>query len=282
VCRILVGFMSGEFAKKELSNVVEDFIESSRKDPYLAEVTRGHRESHDDGWGLAVAGVRKGLMTIFYEKSAIPIFSDVSRELLRVFVSKLSRYDELYLLLHSRATGTEPLGTSNAHPYEVDFKLGKIWFIHNGSIDKLRASREAGMDPHLHVDSRIAAELLAKYLSSCAASCEDLDRCVATAYEKLYNEYTREGDALITGLLTYCGENDVRLYATSLVRGYETMDEARKTYYTVYRVWGDGYNVVSSSTLVDRYMRLRDFNEAIQQQKVLKIGRESVETLLSL
>jgi len=282
VCRVLIGVMSGEFAKTGLGNLVEGFIESSRRDPYLAEVTGGRRNSHDDGWGLAVAGFKNEILTIFHEKMAHPIFSDVSRELLRVFSSKLSRYEELYLLLHSRATGTEPLGTSNAHPYEVDYKLGKVWFIHNGSIDKLRASREAGIDPHLHVDSRVVAELIAKYLSACVTTCEDLDECVSAAYEKLYREYTREGEALITGLLSYCGGSDVRLYATSLVRGYENLDNARKAYYAVYRVWGDGFNVVSSSTLVDYYLKLSSFSKSTQQQKVLKIERDSIKTLLSV
>lgn len=282
VCRVLVGLISREFAKTELSELVEGFAESSRKDPHLARVTEGRRESHDDGWGLAIAGFKNGTLTIFHEKTALPIFSEVSRELLRIFTSKLSRYEELYLLLHSRATVTEPLGTNNAHPYEVDFKLGKMWFVHNGSIDKLRASQDAGMDPHLHVDSRIAAELLAKHLSACATTCEDLDQCVATAYEKLYNEYTREGEALITGLLSYCRGDDVRLYATSLVRGYENLDDARRAYYSVYRVWGNGFNIISSSTLVDYYVRISNFSKSIQQQKVLKIEHDSVKTLLSV
>lgn len=282
MCRILVGLINREFAKTSLSSLIEDFIESSYKDPYLAKLTGGRRESHDDGWGIAVAGLRDNSLTVFHEKTALPIFSNTSRELLRVFVSKLSRYDEVYLLLHSRATGTEPLGTSNAHPYEVDFKLGKIWFIHNGSIDKLRASRDAGMDPHLHVDSRIVAELLAKYLNTCVTKCEDLDACVSAAYEELYNKYAREGDALITGLLSYCREDDVRLYATSLVRGYEDLDDAGKAYYTVYVIWGNGFNIISSSTLVDYYVRLSNFNKLVQQQKVLKIERDSIKTLMSI
>ncbi|MGC8975986.1 MAG: class II glutamine amidotransferase, partial [Thermoprotei archaeon] len=117
MCRILIGLVNREFAKTSLSSLIEDFIESSYKDPYLARLTGGRRESHDDGWGIAVAGLKGKSLTIFHEKTALPIFSNTSRELLRVFTSKLSRYDELYLLLHSRATGTEPLGTSNAHPY---------------------------------------------------------------------------------------------------------------------------------------------------------------------
>ncbi len=282
MCRILVGLVGREFARTELSSLVEGFIGSSRKDPYLAGITGGRRESHDDGWGLAVAGFRNGALTIFQERAALPVFSDVSRELLRVFTGKLGMYEELYLLLHSRATVAEPLGTSNAHPYEVDFKLGRVWFIHNGSIDKLRASQEAGMDPHLHVDSHVAATLIAKYLSGCVAACEDLDQCVPVAYEKLYNEYAREGDALITGLLTYCGGSDVRLYATSLVRGYEGLDNARKAYYSIYRVWGDGFNLVSSSTLVDHYARLSSFYKSLRQQEVLKMERDSIKTLLSV
>ncbi|MEO3993870.1 MAG: class II glutamine amidotransferase [Desulfurococcaceae archaeon TW002] len=282
MCRVLVGWVSKEFARTELGNLVDGFIESSRNDPYLAGITGTHRESHDDGWGLAVAGFRNGVLTIFHEKTVLPIFSDLSRELLRVFTDKLSRYDEFYLLLHSRGTVAEPLGTSNAHPYVIDFKLGRVWFIHNGSIDKLRASREVGMDPHLHVDSHVAAALIIKYLSGCVATCEDLDQCVPTAYEKLYNEYARKGNALITGLLTYCGGSDVRLYTTSLVKGYEELDDARKAYYSVYRVWGNGFNMISSSTLVDYYVRLSKFSKSIQQQKVLKIERDSIKTLLSV
>ncbi len=282
MCRVLIGWVSGEFARTELSSLVESFIESSRKDPYLAEITRGRRESHDDGWGLAVAGFKGGVLTVFHEKTASPIFGGVSRELLRVFTGKLGRYEELYLLIHSRATVTEPLGTSNAHPYEVEFRLGRAWFVHNGSIDKLRASREVGMDPHLHVDSHVAAALIARYLSGCVTACEDLDQCVSTAYERLYNEYAREGDALITGLLTYCGGSDVRLYATSLVKGFEGLDSAGRNYYSVYRIWGDGFNLVSSSTLVDYYVKLGSFSKSLQQQKVLKIERDSVKTLLSV
>ena len=282
MCRILVGVIKKEFARNGLSNLVEGFIESSLRDPYLARLTSNRRESHDDGWGLAVAGFREGLLTIFHEKTALPIFSSTSRELLKIFVSKLGRYEESYILLHSRATGTEPLGTNNAHPYEVDFKLGKIWFVHNGSVDKLSASQDAGLDPHLNVDSRIVAELIAKYLSTCATTCEDLDQCVTTAYEKIYNAYTRKGDALITGLLSYCARNDVRLYATSLVRDYEELDEAVKAYYSVYRVWNDGFNLISSSTLIDYYMKLSNFNKLLQQQKILRIERDSIKTLLSL
>ncbi|MGC8975953.1 MAG: hypothetical protein ACP5KB_07145, partial [Thermoprotei archaeon] len=148
-----------------------------------------------------------------------------------------------------------------------------------------RRAEQAGGGGHAEeeaVDSHVVAELLAKYLSTCASKCEDLDNCVTTAYEELYSKYVREGDALITGLLSYCGGGDVRLYATSLVRGYENLDDMGKAYYSVYVVSGNGYSIVSSSTLVDYYIRLSNFNKLVQQQKVLKIERDSIKTLLTI
>ncbi|MEM0037723.1 MAG: class II glutamine amidotransferase [Zestosphaera sp.] len=279
MCRVLVGVMDKDFMKANLKELMGEFVESSRKDPHLAEVTRGRREAHDDGWGLAVAGFKNELLSIFHEKTAHPIFSPQSIELLEVFSSKLSRYDKVLLELHSRATGTEPLGTTNAHPFEVDYGLGKIWFIHNGGVDKVRISKEVGINPYLHVDSYVVAKYLARRLSDCAKVCADLDQCVASAYSKLYYEHLRTGDALITGLLTLCEDSDVRIYFSSLVRGYEALSEEVRRYYLVYRVWGQGFNVLSSSTLVDYYLRLTGHRTETAQQRVGRVELDRVEVL---
>lgn len=279
MCRVLAGVMSKDFMKANLKELVKAFVESSRRDPHLARVTGGRREAHDDGWGIAAAGLRDGLVSIFYEKTAHPIFSPSSAELLEIFASKLSRYDRVLLELHSRATGTEPLGSANAHPFEVDYRLGKIWFIHNGGVDKIRISKEVGVSPYLHVDSYVVAKYLAGRLNECVNTCEDLDQCVGNIYSRLYRDYLRAGDALITGLLTLCGDSDVRMYFSSLVKGYGELNEEVRKYYLVYRIWDQGFNLLTSSTLVDYYLRPLNHGIAAVQQQVVRIELEGIKVL---
>ncbi|MET1160664.1 MAG: hypothetical protein ABWW65_06860 [Thermoprotei archaeon] len=243
MCRILVS------AYRRDSSIYRDFIEyfirASEKDVLLEKISR--YSSHGDGWGLAGIGLSSNKPVIFYQKSLLPVYHGISRDLLVNLISKTELYDETYLLIHSRlASKTEPLGEKYSHPYEE--RIGNkliLWFIHNGSVDKASLANTLGIsDPWYYTDSWIATKYIAKNLETCITE-KNIDHCIVTIYENL-RKYTRS--ALNTGLLILYDQKPYLYASHYYIKDIEEQLD-RREYYSLYAYQDQDIALIASSTI---------------------------------
>ena len=122
MCRLL-SFTASPEGLEALQALAELFIEASRSDPFLREVTGGAEESHGDGWGFAVAS-SKGIATY---KTARQVWLSNEVERLKEALRGVEGANRLYGLVHSCKAGrTEPIGAQHSHPYGYGVKGGEL------------------------------------------------------------------------------------------------------------------------------------------------------------
>lgn len=241
MCRILSCIVKPKNYPDLLKQLVKQFVKASSNDVYL----RGRR--HSDGWGYAGFGFleQREIPVLMFYKTISPIDSSYSLEIIEALLSRASKFNTLYLILHSRLAGSiEPYGEIYAHPYVVEEKRFNLWFIHNGGVDKFKLAENLGLNPLLYTDSWLAALHLAKQISGCN---EINDECVTSAYIEL-NKFVTKGSSLNTALMVLT-ERGASLYTT-----YMPSDEALyDVYYKLY-VYSDNDNVAVFSSTVAYYL----------------------------
>lgn len=271
MCRILV--LAGKpRINTRYIDFINAFIRSSEYDHYLTMISRA-RKSHGDGWGLAGIGLIHDEPTILFHKDILPIYHSLSRDIINLFINRIKRYDEIYLILHARLSSIkEPYGMIYAHPYEARIgEKGFLWFIHNGGIDKIRIYREAGVEtPYYYTDSWIASLYIARNLSRCIEKTVDIDNCIVEVYEKLVENVL---SALNTGLLVYL-ENKPFLYASFYYKNFDELDSRKKDYYQLKTYSSKTLNLVVSSS-IDYYIKhVKNIQQGIYKilpDKIIKI-----------
>ncbi len=233
MCRLLV--FAGERASlPHIYPFIEAFAESARSDPYLAEVTGGKDESHDDGWGYVVVGPSS--RTVY--KSLRPVFEDVrGRQYLKEVLD-----DEWFLaVLHARkAARGQPVSLENVHPMCVHSAMyGLICVSHNGTVDKDKLAEL--------IEERDKKERLndTYFLAALLARSSDL---VSSLREMIVGRYVKTAANL--GIMI----PDLRAMGVVVYNVFGEKSMTRERYYRVYRIRGEGYVMYSSSTLVDHYM----------------------------
>ncbi len=243
MCRILT-LSAKPGSTKEYVEFIHKFIDASENDVYLQKISS--RKSHGDGWGLAAIGLTDGEPVVIFHKTILPIYHDLSRDEIELFIERMNRYDQLYLLLHARLSSRrEPYGERYTHPFEVLYDDLAIWFIHNGGVDKKELGKTLGLNPIYYTDSWIAAYYIAKYLRQCIVKPEDMDNCVVRAYDELL-KYTLS--ALNTGLLLLYG-NNIRLYTSYYLSPSKRGDENLINYYQLHYLKLRELASIGSSTL---------------------------------
>lgn len=249
MCRLLA--LAGRSVDANmLRSIIYAFVESSRHDPYLARIIEGRApSSHDDGWGLVAVGIIDGEPTIAHYKTVEPIFSGHSREVLDLYLKKISGYEELYVVIHARkASRREPYGVEYAHPYMMLSERAAAWFAHNGGANKKQLAEKLGVNPWLRVDS----ELLGFYVMDTAISCIEgggrIDSCVVEAYQ-IAKHYVVDGSALNTVLLIlHCTEP--HLYVTQWIK--QPKSQLHKEYF-------DYVSYVNSTLAFAGSISIRDY-----------------------
>jgi len=263
MCRLFMSVFSGEELQL-ISNLIELFIKSSEEDPYLRELTGG-RASHSDGWGMAALMVKGREVEGIYYRMGIPIYVRESKELIKMFISLLSAYETIYLLLHSRAASrNQPLGKEHAHPYMENLSCGTLWFAHNGLLkkeellNKVKGEHVTLLGYEL-TDSALASKYLAHMIESkvCKGN-EELLKVVRDAYIEL-RKYVIMRSALNTGLLMAIKLKPL-LIASYVVGEEVRLSKLRSDYYKLYSIEvlreGDrSAIIISSSTLIDHYLK---------------------------
>ncbi len=249
MCRLVIAALRPSEALRELRILTMGLVEASAYDPYLEAASKGKRVSHGDGWGLAAIGIARGRPVVLNHKSILPIYNEMSRSILELFMDRLGMYDELYLAIHARASSRgEPYGAEYAHPYRVDTEFGAIWFVHNGGVDKVSIARELGLSPWLYTDSQMLAIYIAKRLERCATKLDDLDSCVASIYRDA-RRFLSTCSALHTGLLVLY-QDAARLYASAYVAEWDKCNDEKKLYYQLYSFAKPSIVAMASSTLM--------------------------------
>ncbi|MGC8982310.1 MAG: class II glutamine amidotransferase [Desulfurococcaceae archaeon] len=200
MCRILA-LSASEISYELLKNIVDAFVKSNEHDPYLSKLTGKSPASHDDGWGLAAAGLVGGSPTIAWYKSVEPIFYESSKRILELYTKRISSYDTLYFVVHARkASRREPYGIEYAHPFMRASEQGIAWFVHNGGADKKALAEKLGVNPWLRVDSELLGYYIMDSVLSCTNAGRSVDDCVVEAYSSA-KHYVVKGSALNTALL---------------------------------------------------------------------------------
>lgn len=188
---------------------------AAERDPYAP---RGFR--HGDGWGYAVY-LMNG--SVAYYRSGSAIWRDPHVPPLGVAG-----------LSHARAASPgEPVGVLYSHPFQAYTLDGRILYVaHNGSVDKHKIGRLLGVDPSRFSDSWVLAMFL-------ASRWDDPEGALAEAVQ-----YVKT--ALNLAVMELPGP---RLYAYNYFKLSEEM-RGREEYYKLYRVAGEGWEAVVSSSLV--------------------------------
>lgn len=261
MCRILVSSFSNQYFGL-FREITYDFIRASERDVLLEKARKiSSKLSHGDGWGLVAIGLADTSPAILFHKTIIPIYHDLSREIIELFLNRIALYNDVKILLHTRLSSRrEPYGEKYTHPFEVASDKIALWFIHNGGVDKKDISKELGLNPYYYTDSWIGAIYISNYLNKCIVKESDIDNCVVEAYRNLV-KYTLENSALNTGLLILYDEKP-HLYTSFYVREYKDMDSNWREYYNMYSFVHGDFSVVSSSTT--RFYSKRDF-KSIEQ-----------------
>jgi len=247
-----------------LTDVFKAFVESSRRDDYLAKLTEGRSFSHDDGWGIAGVGIAGSEYAVLYHRSLLPIFHSHSEAELEFILDRLRRYDKIYFISHARKSSRrEPYGEEFVHPFKYEFEKGVAWFAHNGGVDKRSLGKVLKVNHLLRVDSDIAGLFIVDRLSKCTS---EIGECVADAYKELTG-YVPEGGALNT-LLLLLSETGPRLYVSYFYKeATKGIDRLYRDYYKVFSLESDDYIAVSSSTLLNYYntSNVRELEEGLYE-----------------
>jgi len=245
MCRIMVSYIKPR-ENSEYLDLVKAFVSLSEHDVTLEKLSNGRFKSHSDGWGLAAIGLAGDKPVLMYHRYILPIYHDLSRYILNQYVERISRYDEAYLIIHSRLSSRgEPYGEKFNHPFEVIGSKHMLWFIHNGGVDKYGLSKLVGVNPILYTDSNIAAIYLSKNIDKCLDETTDVNACVEKAYIGL-TKYISEKSALNTGLLVLHNDKPY-LYASFYM--WRNMDELRTSYYQLMSIEKNGLLSIISSGL---------------------------------
>ncbi len=247
MCRLLA-LASTKLTEDTIRTLVEAFIESSRHDDYLKKITSDKVYSHDDGWGLIALGLIDNKPTLAHHHSIEPIFEEYSKHILDLFIKRISRYDLLYLILHSRKSSRrEPYGLEYTHPFMRISERCAGWFAHNGGADKGELARVLGVNPWLRVDSELLGHYVMNNVFNCVESGNNIDECVRATYNDA-KKYVLEGSALNTSLLLLV-DSEIHLYVTHYTRNVTSSD--RKQYYAIVAYTEDGLSLAGSVTLAD-------------------------------
>ncbi len=139
MCRLLLLVGSDTVTS---SHLLEALSRASECDPYLAELRgEGRCGSHDDGWGYALIGYRKGRAFSRHYRSCFPIFEDEELDHLRSLVREL---DFLLLIAHSRKVSKGGVELRNTHPFHYSHLGFDFWMAHNGTVDDRMIAEERG------------------------------------------------------------------------------------------------------------------------------------------
>jgi glutamine amidotransferase len=245
VCRLLA-LASLKPNEGLIKEIVGAFVESSRRDPYLERISGGKLSAHDDGWGSAALGLFRGKPTLAFHRSIEPIFYENSKSAIDLLVKKASKYDSLYLLLHSRkGSPGEPYGLDYTHPFMRISERCVGWFAHNGGANKEELAKKLGVNPWIRVDSELLGYYLLDNVFTCVESGGNVDECVKRAYEDAVH-YVVEGSALSTVLLLLV-DSQIHLYATHYTRNVESNE--RKQYFATIAYEGEGFSLAGSITI---------------------------------
>lgn len=258
MCRLLVFLTKPNDERTLIRELIDEFIKASVKDVYI------HGKSHGDGWGFACIAYasRAKIPVIMSYKTVHPIDSSSSSVVIEKFLERIRRYDEAYILMHSRLAGlTEPYGDEHAHPYFFQGRKHLLWFVHNGGIDKFKLSGSIGAHPLLHTDSWFASAYINSKLEECS---DDIDTCVASIYRGLA-ELVFRNSSLNTGLMVLL--NDKPYIYASYIPG----DEAKNSvFYAMYQYVDEANIAVFSSTI--HYYMVQDSKEHADKVKQLRPG----------
>lgn len=215
MCRILIARLTRPNVEL-IDDLFGAFINASKHDPYLLKVTRGATASHSDGWGLIAVGAIDGTLSIVEYRSPYPVFSNAVSEIIELIKSKISMFEEVYLLIHSRkASRGEPYGTDYLHPFFRLSERGALWFAHNGGASKKELAELLGVHYWLNVDSGLLGQYLMSKVMECYESGRGIDDCVKASYMDA-RRYVR--GLYNTGLLGVLDERPV-LYTSHAVYG---------------------------------------------------------------
>ncbi len=189
---------------------------AAERDPYAPGDLK-----HGDGWGYAVY-LMNG--SVAYYRSSSAIWKDP--HIPPLGIAGLS---------HVRAASPgEPVGVIYSHPFQVHTEDGRILYVaHNGSVDKREMGRLLGLDPSRFSDSWILAAFLASSWDDPESALTEAEQFVKTA--------------LNLAIMELPGP---RLYAYNYFKSPEEKREAYEAYYRLYRVAGEGWEAVTSSSLV--------------------------------
>lgn len=230
MCRLLTAWL-GKDGLEKLELIMEAFVKSSEHDRYLEKASGGKSLSHDDGWGIAAIGLVGGKPSIIQHRSIRPVFDTESLRMINLIVSRLKRYEEAVLLIHSRkASRSEPYGEEYLHPFITLLENGATWFAHNGGADKLRLASLLGVYPWIRVDSELLGYFLIEKIGDCLGEQEALDQCVVKAYDSS-KEFIPSCNGFNTGLMMLLGNNP-HLYLTHWV-GQPCSDQVLLDYYKI-------------------------------------------------
>jgi glutamine amidotransferase len=248
MCRLLTAWL-GKGGLEKIELILEAFIRSSEHDKYLEKASGGRSLSHDDGWGIAAVGMVKGKPSIIQHRSILPIYDIESLRMIKLIESRLKRYEEVIMMVHSRkASMSEPYGEEYLHPFITLLKNGAAWFAHNGGADKPRLANLLGVHPWIRVDSELLGYFLIGKIEDCLESGNGLDQCVVGAYDSS-KEFIPPCNGLNTGLIMLL-DNTPHLYFTHGV-AQPCSNQALLDYYKFAAFRIDDSAVAGSITVLD-------------------------------
>ncbi|MEM0001636.1 MAG: class II glutamine amidotransferase [Desulfurococcaceae archaeon] len=247
MCRLMALTTEGT-TEDALSRFMDAFTKSAHRDVYLLKITNGKFSSHDDGWGLAAAGLVRNTPSVAQHRSIEPIFHEYSIRLINLFIRKLVSYKPLYVIMHARkSSASEPYGLEYTHPFMMLSNSGVAWFAHNGGAKKSILAEKMGVFPWIRVDSELLGYYVMNKVLSCGEEDKDLTRCVVDAYIES-KEYITEGSALNTVLLILW-KNKPRLFISHWVK--EPLSDLLREYYAIIAYRGKNTTFAGSISIRD-------------------------------
>ncbi|WP_448578605.1 class II glutamine amidotransferase [Thermosphaera sp.] len=248
MCRLLMAWL-GRDGLDKIELITEAFVKSSEHDRYLEKASGGKSSSHDDGWGMVAIGLAGGKPSVLQHRSIRPVFDVESLRMINLLRSRLKRYDEVVILIHSRkASRNEPYGEDYLHPFITLLENGAAWFAHNGGADKLKLANLLGVYPWIRVDSELLGYYIVEKIDDCLRNGSGLDECVAETYDSSM-EFIPSCNGFNTGLMMLLGNNPY-LYSTHWV-GQPCSDQALLDYYKIVAFKIGDSMVAGSITILD-------------------------------
>lgn len=237
-------FSALEPAIETIKELIESLVAASKEDPHLKQITNGKYHSHSDGWGYVVTGewVEGGKYIMFY-KSGTPIYEDLTG--LYKLENTLERSKVLIGLAHSRKASQGFNKTClDAHPMHTIMDDGaELWVAHNGSLD-IASPRYKLLLPYLG-EGRPDTLSLTKYLAG-AGSLRIIDALKLLISERLVRT------ALSLGILVAVEGKEPEAIALNY-NIFEGKDHEKAEYYRMYKVSGEGFVAIGSSTIMEKY-----------------------------